>query len=556
MASVADAAAELIQNSRRSGATRLDIATEAAPEGGTVVTVTDDGFGIADPAILLSFGESGWDAATTKREDPAGMGVYALSKCGCVVSSRPATAGTAPMPGWRVELTPECFLGKQDARIVACDDAPVPSGTAISFRADESREGIAAAFAAAARHCPLAVTVNGETVQRKAFLDGAIHVERWRGLAFGVFNSRFAGFNEPDLNFHGLTISVGLPAVDTIDGGTWSVRADVNACPGLELVLPARREAVQTPFLDEMRKAARIAVYRAIRRADRIPALSHAHFTAARKAGIDMPIAPALLRPWRPGIADIDDWRDTPNREPVRSGTLVMAVDPETQDQQCLWRAAERAGIAGRLYEADTRLEGYDWYDALAKVQGVRIEVSEAGVTHPLDALRAGSGPCADATTAPGLPDTLARPEAIHMHIHIERSDGPPETIAIPADIAFVGEEGTWVEDAHPLVTRDSDLQPPGLCQLLEAAYFSASDDPDADSWETQRRRFREDAMHMAIKLLATEDEARKHTIAEAVWREILWVMPRDREVSITVAGGKVAVEFGPENPAPQGVAA
>ena len=545
----------LIQNARRSGATRLDVATEAT-EGGTVVTVTDDGFGIADPAVLLSFGESGWDAATAKREDPAGMGVYALSKRGCVISSRPATAGIAPMPGWRVELTPECFLGKQEARIVACEDAPLPSGTAISFRSDQSPEGIKAAFAAAARHCPLAVTVDGEAVERKAFLDGAVHVERWRGLAFGVFNSRFTGFNDPDLNFHGLTLSVGLPSVDTIDGGTWSVRADVDACPELELVLPARREAVQTPFLDEMRKAARIAIYRAMRRADRTPALAFADYATARKADIDMPVAPAVLRPWRPGIADIDDWRDTPNREPVRPGTLVMAADPETQDQQCLWRAVERAGIAGRLFEADRRLEGYDWYDALARVDGVRIDVTEAGATHPLDALRTRSGPCADAATAPGLPETLARPDAIHMHLNIVHGDGPPEAIAVPADVAFVGEEGTWVEDAHPLVTRDSGLQPAGLCQLLQAAYFSASDDPDADSHETQRRRFREDATHMAIKLLASEEEARKHTIAEAVWREILWVMPRDREVSIKISAGKVAVEFGPESPAPQGVAA
>ena len=401
------------------------------------------------------------------------------------------------------------------------------------------------------------MTVNGEAVERKAFLDGAVHVERWQGLSFGVFDSRFPRLQRPRPQLpraHALTVH--LPTVDTIDGGTWSVRADVDACPELELVLPARREAVQTPFLDEMRKAARIAIYRAMRRADRTPALSHAHFTAARKAGIDMPTAPAVLRPWRPGIADIDDWRDTPNPGPVRPATLVMAVDTETQDQQCLWRAAERAGIAGRLFEADRRLQGYDWYDALARVDCVRIDVTGGGVTHPLDALRGGSEPCADVPTAPGLPDTLARPDAIHMHLNIVHGDGPPEAIAVPADVAFIGEEGTWVEDAHPLVTRDSDLQPAGLCQLLQAAYFSASDDPDADSHETQRRRFREDATHLAIKLLASEEEARRHTIAEAVWREILWVMPRDREVSIKVAGGKVAVEFGPESPAPQGVAA
>ena len=557
-ASVADAAAELIQNSRRSGATRLDVSTEDVPEGGTVVTVTDDGFGIADPAVLLSFGESGWDAATAKREDPAGMGVYALSKRGCVISSRPGTAGRAPMPGWRVELTPECFIGKQEARIVSCENAPLPSGTAISFRAEEGREGIRAAFAAAARHCPLAVAVNGEVVERKSFLHGAVHVERWQGLSFGVFDSRFAGFNNSNLNFHGLTLSVFLPTMDTIDGGTWSVLADVDTCPELELVLPARREAVETAFLNEMREAARLAIYRAMAAADSPPRIAFKDHKRAADAGIALPVPPAELRPWRPGIADIDDWRDTPAFAPVGANTLVMTVDPETQDQQAFWRAADKAGIAGAecLFEADTRFEGYAWYDALARVTDLRIEVMEAGVTHAIDVLREAPDPVSGVPTAPGLPDTLARPDRIDMHLRIERGDGPPETIAIPADVAFIGEDGSWVEDAHPLVTRDSDLQPPALCQLLQAAYFSVSDDPDADSHDTQRRRFREDATHMAIKLLASEDEARKHSIAEAVWREIFWVMPRDREVSIKVSGGKVAVEFGPESPAPQEAAA
>ena len=158
--------------------------------------------------------------------------------------------------------------------------------------------------------------------------------------------------------------------------------------------------------------------------------------------------------------------------------------------------------------------------------------------------------------TAPGLPDTLARPDRIDMHLRIERADQPPETMTVPADVAFVGEDGAWVEDVRPLVTRDSKLTPMQLTRLLHASYFSPSDDASADSYDTQSARFDQDASHLAIKLLATEDEARKHTIAEAVWRDILWVMPRDREVSIKVSGGKVAVEFGPESPAPEGVAA
>ena len=674
--SVADAAVELIQNARRSGATRLDVVTEAVPEaeasGGIRVTVTDDGDGIANPAVLLSFGESGWNATTTRREDPAGIGVYALSKRGCTVSSRPRDSDSEPIPGWRATLTPDCFLGKEDAPVHACDGAPWPHGTAISFMTEQTPEAIKAAVDGAARHCPLPITFNGEPVERRAFLDGAVHVETWRGLAFGVFRNRLTGFHTPDLNFHGLTLAVRLSTVGCIEGGTWSVRADIRSCPELELVLPARKEAVETPFLDEVRDAARLAIYRAMAVADPAPRVAWADRKKASDAGIEMPEPPAELRPWRPGTADIDDWRDAPPFAPVGADALVTVFDPEPQDAQAFHRAAierntvirsaERAGMAGRLFEGDTRFEGYGWYDALARLTNVATDITEGGVTHPLHALRAAADPSSDATTAPGFPDTLTRPDAIHMHLHIVRGKGPSEAITIPADLTFVGEGWTWVAEAHSLVTRESNLTPVQLKQLLRASFFSPSDDaesdsyetqktrfeddamhiavkllaseeprrvsrrtrPDAihmhlhivrgkgpseaitipadltfvgegwtwvaeahslvtresnltpvqlkqllrasffspsddaesDSYETQKTRFEDDAMHIAVKLLASEEEAQKHTIAEAVLREIFWVMPRDREVSITVANGRVSVAFAPEPPTPAGAVA
>ena len=62
-AGLGDIFAELFQNARRGGAGRIHVTVERIPsqfEGDRVVTVTDDGAGIADPAVLLSFGESGW----------------------------------------------------------------------------------------------------------------------------------------------------------------------------------------------------------------------------------------------------------------------------------------------------------------------------------------------------------------------------------------------------------------------------------------------------------------------------------------------------------------
>ena len=546
--SLADVFAELIQNSRRGGATRLDVAADAGTFGGIRITVTDNGAGIADPVVLLSFGESGWDEQTARREDPAGMGVYALSNRGCEVSSRRRTPVGHSASGWRTTLTPACFLGKEEARVDAHDRAPWPHGTAVSFHADETLEAIQAALAIAARHCPLSVTLNGELVERKAFLDGALHVERWRGLAFGVFRNRLTGFHAPDLNFHGLTLAVRMPTVACVEGGTWSVRADVDACPELELVLPARKEAVETPFLTEMREAARLAIYRAMAAADPVPRIAYSDYSKAADAGITMPAPPAALQPWRPGIADVDDWRDVPPFAPVDADSLVMAVDLEPQDAQAFWRAAERAGMSSRLFESDTRFEGYPWYDALARVNALHTYITESGKTHPLDALRAASDPFSDAAATPPVTDTFARPDAIHMHLNTVRpGSGPPEIVSIPTDLAFVGEGWCWIADARPLVTRDSDLDPVELAQLLRAGFFSPSDDADSDSWESQRVRFDEEAMHIALKLLSSSEAAIEHTIAEAVRREILWVLPRHREVSITVTDGRVSVAFAPQ---------
>ena len=55
----------------------------------------------------------------------------------------------------------------------------------------------------------------GERLERRVFLDGALHVERRRGLVFGAFKNRWNGFglNDPDVKFHGLTVSANLPRV-------------------------------------------------------------------------------------------------------------------------------------------------------------------------------------------------------------------------------------------------------------------------------------------------------------------------------------------------------
>ena len=550
-ATIAEIFVEALQNSRRGDATRVRISVSQPAEQATgsgesecIVTVADDGVGITEPAVLLSFGENGWSDELVRREDAAGFGFASLARRGCTVSSRPRSPDGQTPPGWKVALDPPHFLGEADAEVHADDFAPFPHGTTISFIATESATAIRNAAENAARHYPLPVvfenraeaeTAGGEGLPRRAFLDGAVHAEPWRGLAFGVFRDRRRGYNDPDLNFFGLTLPVALPAVETVNGPTWTIRADVQNCPDLELVLPARKEAVENAFLKEMREAARLAIYRAMA-ADPSPRPAFKDRAGAREAGIELATPPAILRPWRPSVADVDDWREPPRLTAADHDSLVMACDSEPPEAQALWRAAERAGIASRLFEADSRLDGYGWYDGLDRVTGIAIQVAADGKWMPL-----GDWPMPDKDRGGAAP-LPPRPASIRIELAVRPASGPASTLDLPADLVFAGEAWSWLDDAMPLVTADSALQPHALVELLRASFFSASDDADSDSYETQRDRFDESALHLATRLLLSDDEAARNSIAEAVRRELIWLCPRDRTVDITVRRPDVSV--------------
>ena len=546
---------ETLQNARRAGATRVrvtvgtltDEPADYAPKSSETrltVTVADDGAGIENPAVLLSFGENGWSDDLVAREDAAGMGILSLAHRGCRIASRARTPDGHAVQGWSVDLAPEHFTGHSDARVQHDDSAPYPSGAAVQFQATESADAIHAAIANAARHYPLPVMSEGipgtepggVMLERRAFLDGAIHAESWNGLAFGVYRDRRGGYLDPDLNFFGLTVPVRLPTVATVHGGIWSIRADVVDCPDLELLLPARREAVENAFLVDMRQAARLAIYRAMA-CDPEPRPAFVDWTRARDAGIELPPPPQVLRPWRPGIADIDDWREPPKPAPAGHDALVMAFDPEPPEAQALWRAAERAGIADRLFEADKRLEGYGWYDGLDRVTGIDTEVAAAdGKAWPLHDF-----PVPEGTGAPAAP-LPTRPAAIRMTLAVKTASGRGRTLDLPADLAFAGEAWNWVGEALPLVTVDSTLEAHRLAELLRLGFFSPSDDADADSPETQAMRFDEEALHIATRLLCSEDSALEISIAETVRRELFWLVPHNRTVEISITRPDVRV--------------
>jgi len=128
------------------------------------------------------------------------------------------------------------------------------------------------------------------------------------------------------------------------------------------------------------------------------------------------------------------------------------------------------------------------------------------------------------------------------MDLAVRPLRGPVRRFELPADLVFAGEPWGWLGDAIPLVTAESALQPHQLADLLRAGFFSPSDDADADSYETQRDRFEEEALHLSTRLILSDEEACKTSIAEAVRRELIWLAPRGRTVDIRIRRPDVTV--------------
>ena len=528
--------AELFDEARRARATRIDVQLESAGAG-TLVTVAGDGARIADPTLRRGLADPAWMGDAPDAAFPAGLGLPVLASHGATLRWRTLDAHSSPGPGLRLALAPAHLIGGESTRVEADDAAPWPYGVTVTFEAGEPASAVRAAVEAAARHHPLPVALDGAPVPRRAFLDGAVHAEPWRGLVFGVFEGPPEGAATGDLNLHGRVVAAGLPRVTTLDGVAWTVSADMGEGPELPLARPACAEAAVTPFLVSLRDAARRAVYRAMAEAQRAPRLSRADALRAAEAGVAIPEpAPALL-PWRPAVADPDQPADRPAPVAVHDGAMVMEAGLDPPEGQALHRAVVRAGLDARVLAPEPRLAGAGWYERLPRIRDVAVRVALGGATYRPDAV-------------PERPEGALReprPEALAFDLHLAYpyTDRSP-VMTLDADLAFAGPEGAFVDEARPLVTGASDLDPETLAALVRAAYFCPSDAPDADAWATQAAHADDRARRLAWSVLASEDEARRRAIAHAVTSELAWLLPHDRRVDITVEHGRAAVAIGP----------
>jgi len=217
---VSDVLFEALQNSRRAGASRVEIDVVEAV-GRAVLVIRDDGSGVDDPAKLVTLGDSGWDAAIVHREDPAGMGVFSLA--GRHVEIRSNARGADK--GWRVIISPEAW---ETGAALAVEPWEVGLGTEIRIDMPEVwRNDLANAAANAARHYPLPVLFKGEQLKRIDFLAGAVRVKEWEGCRIGIFHDRgHIPSSYPRINFHGLIVSCPMPSISEVDASESLWRID------------------------------------------------------------------------------------------------------------------------------------------------------------------------------------------------------------------------------------------------------------------------------------------------------------------------------------------
>ena len=432
---------EMLQNARRAGATQVEItATDETPH---VITIADDGDGIANPQAILSFGHSQWSDTATSREHPAGMGFYSLARCQQVqVTSWPRHGQP-----WQVTLD-ERATSRPASQLSSNPSNPSnrrsirPSrhGAAITItlppnqiRREPYPAGIRNQAATAAQHLSIPVRFNGDRLEQRDFLSKAAAVYLWQGIRIGVYpHNRY----QPSANFHGITVQyANLPQVKSVHN-TWSVAIDIVDCDQLTLTLPARKEFVETPFLAQLRDQCRRAIYQSMRDLEDNPAVPYQVQQDAASLGVTLPDPPALLPPWEPADANYTQrqprrpyqWPTLPDR------AIIVEANCEAPDQQILARAADQNDLLPRLVQAQPIFEGYSWYDRLPRLTGFNFTVTDPDKTTILEHDRE------EATT----PAPVRQPDAITCQLtlrHPGRSDqSEPERLALSTDVVFLAD--------------------------------------------------------------------------------------------------------------------
>lgn len=525
-ASAVETLNELFQNSRRANA---GIITVTAHEDQTI-TVADDGDGVLSPRALLEFGNSEWSEQTANSEDPAGMGFFSLARAGSVtIRSKPRVGGNM---AWQVELEQDHFLGCREAQVQQLDPADCQYGTAITFslpgfESDNVHQ--------AALYLPIPVFFNGERVEQKDFLEGAISVVEWEGVRIGVFSggrqSRNPGRqpwqisyteNSHQINFHGVTATgANLPSVWSLDTRSWGTLVDIKDCNRLELALPARRAVIECDFLNRLRQRCLREIFLTVAAQDTPVPLAYNHYRSAAEAGVELEQARPKIGIWQPKGYEEPQTEFVP-WETIQNPIIVSDINMPRPDQHSLMRAARNAGIHHRLVCPNIHLVGYDWYDSLDQLRDYAITVEKDGQ--------------AVYTRGPHMhddPPSIPEPDRIVITLMIAESGGTTIPMQLETDLIFSDPFQNFSEHPTPLMVKGAPMSVYMLRDILMKSFFSYDEEYDSDSLDTQEYKAEDTCLEQATRILESDEAALVASISNATNHFIQHHVPAQHRVVI-----------------------
>jgi len=482
-ASLEDVINELLQNSRRAGATRVEIAINYGK-----LWYRDNGCGLKDPQTLLSLGGSGWDADTQQSEDPAGMGFFSLSKREIVVvKSR----------DWSVVLDPDVFSGAKTSQVRLNNS----EGFYVDFTLTEAEEAVVFGGKAnavrtverCARYYPLPVFCDGVELPHESFLNNCIQTLEWQGVTLGVTSMRQdrPEGRERNINFHGLTIKYGLANL-VCNHESWKVLADVNSCHQIKMTLPRREAIVEDEFALQLKQQALKLLLSCLMSKDHD--LGHEWFVKAQELGVEnIKESQSELFAFAPDSADPSIY---PDMDKVSTKDIpVVLVDAQSMDaheQQLLWLAlGQSAKLNGQtLVVGNPAYRGYTWYNRLPMLSS-SIEITKDDRPFMLDEF------ALDFQLESKQPDSI-KTDSIAM-VMAYFSNSVHHRILLPIPLCFYISKcywGTALESAT-IITSLADSSPSiktrgELFDLLRESFYSPEyedfDSQDAFDVEASRR--------------------------------------------------------------------
>jgi len=513
---------ELLQNSRRAGATKVKVTKNT-----NTVVIEDDGIGIFSNGVAINLGGSEWSNETQEREDPAGCGLFSLANLDSVIESH----------GKKVRLNAEAFSGAKEVEV---EESDFSKGTRITFRNTNEERAFKYKLERACKFYPVQVEYNGEELEKpKDFLQDAVYVEEWEGLRIGVvkLHQRWCS-SEFKLNFYGLEINCSDPRRPhfkrALDQDDLFVRVDIVDCPKLQLVLPSRKEVVSNDFLPLLFQQCKKVVFKYLKNYcddGGSHTLSYRLWQEAKESfGIELPEAEQKLIKWHPETHDYHGAFYTEQVDVVASRAVVYSIDQETYEQHSLLHALENNSEQLTLVFQKTNYEGYQWYNSLPILKEVKTEFTYGSKKLSLEEV---------------LDDYNDRPDSIEVKLVIEHQKAYVVEDTLPTDLVLAGEEYCCdLDEAVVILTKDSKIKVEELVEILTMCFFSPCDDSDSDSYDTQAEYFNGEVWALARGLLFSQEEAVQARIQETVENIISWLVPEGQKAVINVQRGFVTVEL------------